>query len=58
MIECENHDRANLGGGNVLEGPVLIADPDSTTLVLPGDTVTVDVSGNLLIEVSAETDVA
>ena len=55
MIECENHDRANLDRGNVIEGPALITDPDSTTLVLPADTVTVDVSGNLLIEVSAET---
>ena len=58
MIECENHDRANLDRGTVIEGPALITDPDSTTLVLPGDTVTVDGSGNLLIEVSAETDVA
>ena len=55
MVECENHDRESLRGGNVIEGPALIADPDSTTLVLPGDTVTVDTSGNLLIEVWAGT---
>ena len=49
MVECEIHDRSSLETGRVINGPVLIADPDSTTLVLPGDSATVDKSGHLEI---------
>ena len=53
MVDCDIYDRLGLGAGKVIEGPALIADPDSTTLVLPGDTATVDESGHLDIAINA-----
>lgn len=49
------YDRLNLEAGNVVEGPAIIAEMDSTTLVLPGHTATVHPSGSLLIRPVATT---
>ena len=43
------YDRGKLGVGNVVTGPAIIVEMDSTTLVLPGHAATVDPVGNLLI---------
>lgn len=43
------HDRRKLGAGTVVEGPAIIVEMDSTTLLLPGHAATVDTVGNLLI---------
>ncbi|HEY8487972.1 MAG TPA: hypothetical protein VIL38_02735, partial [Thermaerobacter sp.] len=43
------YDRDRLPPGARLEGPVLIEEPATVTVVLPGQTVTVDVLGNLWI---------
>jgi N-methylhydantoinase A len=42
-------DRGKLGAGAVVNGPAIIQEMDSTTLVLPGHSATVDKVGNLLI---------
>jgi N-methylhydantoinase A len=42
-------DRGKLGVGAVVDGPAIIQEMDSTTLVLPGHSATVDKVGNLLI---------
>lgn len=42
-------DRGKLGAGAVVGGPAIIQEMDSTTLVLPGHSATVDKVGNLLI---------
>jgi N-methylhydantoinase A len=42
--------RASLAAGARLEGPVLVTQLDSTTLVAPGWAATVDAHGNLLLE--------
>ena len=42
-------DRGKLGAGAVVDGPAIIQEMDSTTLVLPGHSATVDKVGNLLI---------
>ena len=42
-------DRGKLGVGAVVTGPAIVQEMDSTTLVLPGHTATVDNVGNLLI---------
>ena len=43
------HDRRKLGAGTVVEGPAIVVEMDSTTLLLPGHTATVDTVGNLLL---------
>ena len=42
-------DRAKLAAGNVVTGPAVITEMDSTTLVLPGHAGTVDAVGSILI---------
>ena len=46
--------REELGIGAVLEGPAIIGQLDSTTLVPPAATATVDAFGNLLIDLHHE----
>ena len=43
------YDRTALRAGNVVTGPAIITEMDSTTLVLPGHAATVHPSGSLLI---------
>lgn len=43
------YDRADLAAGFAAEGPAIIIDPVSTTIVEPGWTVTVDGVGNLIL---------
>jgi N-methylhydantoinase A len=43
------YDRARLAAGNRIDGPAIVTEMDSTTLVLPGHHATVDAHGNLLI---------
>jgi N-methylhydantoinase A len=47
--EAAIYDRGKLGVGNVVDGPAIVVEMDSTTLVLPGHAATVDSVGNLLI---------
>ena len=46
------HRRGALPPGTALEGPAIVEQLDSTTVVEPGDRVTVDPLGNLIIDVS------
>ncbi|QEC46127.1 hydantoinase/oxoprolinase family protein [Baekduia soli] len=46
------YDRLALPAGARLEGPAVLQQPDTTILVEPGSTATVDALGNLLIEVA------
>jgi N-methylhydantoinase A len=43
--------RADLLAGNRIEGPAIVEEHASTTVVFPGDVLTVDAFGNLVIEV-------
>ena len=47
--EASVYDRTLLRSGNVITGPAIITEMDSTTLVLPGHSATVHPSGSLLI---------
>jgi N-methylhydantoinase A len=47
--EAAVHDRATLLAGNRIEGPAIVTEMDSTTLVLPGHVAEVHESGSLLI---------
>jgi N-methylhydantoinase A len=48
-LETAVFDRARLLAGNVIEGPAVIEEPASTTVVEPGDRVTVDRFGHLVM---------
>lgn len=50
FVEAGIYDRARLQAGNVVHGPAVITEMDSTTLVLPGHAATVHPSGSLLIQ--------
>jgi N-methylhydantoinase A len=43
------YDRDRLAAGNVIPGPAIVTEMDSTTLILPGHAATVHASGSLLI---------
>ncbi len=48
------YERTELLAGNVLQGPAIITQFDSTTVVPPGFECSVDVYGNLIVTYSAE----
>jgi N-methylhydantoinase A len=49
--DCTIYLRHQLAAGVELEGPLIVAEPDSTTLVARGDRLTVDESGVLVITI-------
>jgi len=53
FVETPVFDRDRLQTGNRIAGPAVIEQMDSTTLVLPGQTATVDAYHNLIIEEGA-----
>ena len=50
-LDTPGYDRARLVAGNRIAGPALIEEYASTTVLHPGDTVTVDAFGDLVIEI-------
>ena len=50
FVDCPVYDRERLGPGHRLHGPAIVEQMDSTTLVLPGQTATVDRYLNLIVE--------
>jgi N-methylhydantoinase A len=50
-VDTPTYDRAALTGGNRIDGPALIEEYASTTVVHPGDVLTVDAYGDLVIEI-------
>ena len=50
-VEVTVFDRTTLASGSTLEGPVIVEEAESTTVVNPGDRLSVDALGNLRIEV-------
>jgi N-methylhydantoinase A len=53
MVETPVYDRGSIGSGAPMQGPLLIEEPECTTLVLPGDSVTATTHGNLIIDIGA-----
>jgi N-methylhydantoinase A len=49
LVQANVYDRQRLKAGNVVRGPAIITEMDSTTLVLPDHAATVHRSGSLLI---------
>jgi N-methylhydantoinase A/oxoprolinase/acetone carboxylase beta subunit len=52
-VATRYYDRAALRAGNRLEGPAIVSQYDSTTVIPPGVRARVDQSGNIVIEVAA-----
>jgi N-methylhydantoinase A len=50
FVDCPIYLRYELGHGAGIDGPAVIEEMDSTTVVHPGFQVTVDTTGNLLLE--------
>ncbi|SDR56844.1 5-oxoprolinase (ATP-hydrolysing)/N-methylhydantoinase A [Rhizobiales bacterium GAS113] len=51
-IDTQVYDRYALSVGAVLTGPAIIEEREATTIVAPGDIVTVDASGSLRVKVA------
>jgi N-methylhydantoinase A len=49
-VEAAVYDRARLLQGNVIDGPAIIEEAASTTVVEPGDRVTVNEYGHLIMD--------
>ena len=49
------YDRSRIPVGGVVEGPAVILQHDSTTVLLPGSRATIEESGNMIIDTSRET---
>jgi 5-oxoprolinase (ATP-hydrolysing)/N-methylhydantoinase A len=53
FVEANVYDRYALAAGTAIEGPALIEERESTTILPPGDRLTVDAIGNLRLEIAA-----
>jgi len=49
-VKTNIYDRSRLNPGDVIEGPAVVEQLDSTTLIWPGQTSSVDMYNNLLLE--------
>jgi N-methylhydantoinase A len=52
-VACPIHDRSRLGEGDTVDGPAILRQLDTTTLVLPGQQAQVDAFGNLIVREAA-----
>jgi N-methylhydantoinase A len=50
-VDCPIHRRDALAAGTALDGPAIVEEPDSTTLVFPGDRLLVHESGVLVLTI-------
>ena len=50
--DAPTYRRSELLAGNKIKGPALIEEHASTTVLMPGDAMTVDAYGNLVIKVA------
>jgi N-methylhydantoinase A len=48
-LQATVYERAQLRAGNVIAGPAIVMEMDSTTVILPGHRGNVDALGNILI---------
>lgn len=53
FVDCPVYDRARLEAGNRIAGPAIVEQMDTTTVVLPGMTATVEPYLNLILEFGA-----
>jgi N-methylhydantoinase A len=51
-VETQVLSRLDLADGSAVSGPAIIEDPDSTTVVLPGDVARISAAGHLIVEIA------
>jgi N-methylhydantoinase A len=51
-VACDTYERTRLAAGNVISGPAVIEQMDTTTVIPPGETARVDRFGNLIVELA------
>jgi N-methylhydantoinase A len=51
-LDTPIYDRTKLGAGALINGPAIIEQLDSTTVVLPGQKAEIERYGNIIIEVN------
>ena len=49
FVDCPSYDRYRLPAGGVIDGPAIVEEIDSTTVIHPGFRAEVDRHGNLLV---------
>ena len=54
FVECPVINRYRLSPGNNFEGPAIVEERESTTVILPSDQVTVSAAGHMVIRVGSE----
>ncbi|MCY1136810.1 hydantoinase/oxoprolinase family protein [Actinoplanes sp. Pm04-4] len=54
FVDADLYDRLKLQAGDVIAGPAIVTEMDSTTLILPGHIATTHASGSLLITPAKE----
>ena len=55
-VDCPIYDRYRLGAGCVVEGPAVVEEIDSTTVIHPGYQAQVDTFGNLILTTNSRDD--
>ena len=53
FVKCRIYDRQKLSCGNIIYGPAIIEEPFHNTVVMAGQSLTVDKFGNLIINTGA-----
>ena len=51
-VDCDTYERSRLAAGNVIAGPAVVEQMDTTTVLPPGQTATVDRFGTLIVELA------
>ncbi len=51
-VDCDTYERSRLAAGNVICGPAVIEQMDTTTVLPPGETARVDRFGTLIVELA------
>ena len=52
-VDTPIYDRASLGAGAAIDGPAIVEQLDSTTVIMPGQKARVERYGNIIIEIGA-----
>jgi len=53
-IDCSTYERSRLKANNLITGPAIIEQMDTTTVLPPGETAEVDKYGTLIVELAAQ----
>ena len=52
FTECDTYERSSLAAGNIITGPAVIEQMDTTSVIPPGETAKVDRNGTLIVELA------